>query len=119
MRMERPIPFLSLVTGSLLLWTQSSTDAWARIPRPYENTGVVRTMDVPHQTLVLEAPAKSRSGVGAARKKPTDFVFTRETAFLRRHRVIQPHEVKPGERVKVFYRYAKRGKPFLTAVDVQ
>lgn len=119
MLMQRPIPFLPLFTGSLLLWIQSSTAAWARIPRPYENTGVVRTMDVPHQTLVLEAPSKSRSGIGAARGKPTDFVFTRETAFLRHHRAIQPREVKPGERVKVFYRYAKRGKPFLTAVDVQ
>jgi hypothetical protein len=106
---------LSLVV--VLALSGDAVDAWARLPRPYENCGVIEAVDVKDRTLRLVEPAKPKCPLGQI-IKPMEFTWTDQTVFRRENHAIQAHELCTGQRVRVFYRFPSKGKPFLVELVV-
>ena len=100
----RVVRCLFLVTLCL-----ASFDTWARPPRAREACGVLQNVDVNARTLTL-APAKG--------ERPLEFVWKRDTKFLKNSNFESASALNQGGRACVYYHTPFFGKPFVTKVIV-
>ncbi len=107
----------ALCLALVLTLCNHAADAWGRLPRPYENGGVIESVDLKNRTLRLVEPAKSRCPLGRI-IKPMEFGWMDQTSFDRDGRTIQPSDLRAGQTVRVFYFYPSKGKPCLTKLVV-
>src|SRR2546426_6330131 len=93
-----------VVAGCALLL--GSASAWARLPGPYEHRGTIQSIDYHAQLIVLAAPPRPKFRIGKI-VKPTTFVWTENTEFIKNGRPDDGAAMFPGARVHLYYRYSK------------
>jgi len=98
----------SVMAGCALLIAGAS--AWARLPIPYEQRGAVASVDENAHLIVLAAPPKPKFRLGKI-VKPTVFVWTQDTKFIRNGQPADAAGLALGENVHLYYRYPGTKQP--------
>ncbi|OHE79798.1 MAG: hypothetical protein A2107_01385 [Verrucomicrobia bacterium GWF2_62_7] len=101
----------------ILTMCSIAVDAPARLPRPYENHGVVQFVDVANRKLYLAETPKPKSPLGQI-VKPIAFVWTDQTVFFLNSIATNCAAARVGVTVGVFYYFPSRGTPCMTRVVV-
>jgi hypothetical protein len=99
---------LLLLLGFACVFLYST--AWARLPNPYQQTGVIASIDCNACTLALVRPPKPRFTFWRT-PKPTSFTWTADTRFIKNGKPAPASELRPGEQVRLYYYYSSRKKP--------
>ena len=103
--------FVLLITCTLLA---TSASGWARLPVPYECEGTITAIDSATHALTLMASPQPKLGRSI---KPTKFVWTEHTEFIKNGGPTDASLLLVGERVHVHYQYpTKKQLPVLVKV---
>jgi len=89
------LPALLAVLGFAVL-------AAATGPQEYVLTGKITAIDLPHRTVVVEAPVGTQQFTVAGPLAP-------DARLIRQSRSVRLNDFKPGERVRVKWRHTDKG----------
>lgn len=84
-----------------------TTDAWARLPRPIQASGVVLAVDHDTKTLVFKAGKD---------KKPVVLDWDKDTEFIKNGQPATPTSLANEWRVVIFYKNVSFRNPLLKKV---
>ncbi len=98
---------LFCLLGMIILFGLASP---ARVPSTHEHEGTISSLDFQSNILVLAAPPKPRLHFGGT-IKPFQFFWNGETLFLNGTNHVHATAFKPGDVVRLFYRYSSRKEP--------
>ena len=88
----------------------AGASASARLAVPHGQSGVIQSIDRQHQLIVLDMPPKPKFRIGKI-TKPSTFVWTENTKFIKNGEPADATGLFPGDRVRLYYRYSKRTQP--------
>jgi len=98
--------------GALFAFCSGS---WARLAIPFEQEGVVKSIDGQAHTITLAPPPK-KFRLGRI-VNPMTFAWTENTKFFQNRQQACPSTLLPGARVRLYYYFPPRRKlPFLVKV---
>jgi hypothetical protein len=103
---------LIVLIGCALLAVRASS--WGRLPVPYECEGAIAAIDQSARSLTLVTSPQSKLGRTI---KPTRFVWTENTEFIKNGEPTDANLLLVGEHVRVHYQYStKKHLPILVRV---